>query len=132
MKAVAYFESLAIDNPRALQDVELPEPVPGPRDLLVEVRAGTDGFARDIARMRASVDGGETPEAAIKRADRISARLEALQIAGFSQAEADRLFPVTAPDWMQELEIRLRPPVETRLAYISRFDALIALIDGAQ
>jgi hypothetical protein len=25
--------------------------------LLVEVRAGTDGFARDIARMRASVDG---------------------------------------------------------------------------
>ncbi|WP_120443630.1 YfbR-like 5'-deoxynucleotidase [Paracoccus yeei] len=71
-------------------------------------------------------------KAAIKRADRISARLEALQIAGFSQAEADRLFPVTAPDWMQELEIRLRPPVETRLAYISRFDALIALIDGAQ
>jgi NADPH:quinone reductase and related Zn-dependent oxidoreductases len=39
MKAVAYFESLAIDDPRALQDVELPEPVPGPRDLLVEVRA---------------------------------------------------------------------------------------------
>ena len=39
MKAVAYSESLAIDDPRALQDVELPEPVPGPRDLLVEVRA---------------------------------------------------------------------------------------------
>lgn len=39
MKAVAYFESLAIDDPRALQDVTLPEPLPGPRDLLVEVRA---------------------------------------------------------------------------------------------
>ncbi len=39
MKAVAYYQSLAIDNPESLQDVELPEPIPGPRDLLVEVRA---------------------------------------------------------------------------------------------
>lgn len=39
MKAVAYYQSLPIDDPRALQDVDLPEPEPGPRDLLVEVRA---------------------------------------------------------------------------------------------
>ncbi|WP_296225873.1 zinc-binding alcohol dehydrogenase family protein [Ralstonia sp. UBA689] len=39
MKAVAYYESLPIDAPNALVDITLPEPTPGPRDLLVEVRA---------------------------------------------------------------------------------------------
>lgn len=39
MKAVAYFQNLPIDHPDALQDIDLPEPTPGPRDLLVEVRA---------------------------------------------------------------------------------------------
>ncbi|BCD84904.1 oxidoreductase [Pseudomonas solani] len=39
MKAVAYYQSLPIDHADALQDVELPAPIPGPRDLLVEVRA---------------------------------------------------------------------------------------------
>lgn len=39
MKAVAYYQSLPINDPAALQDIELPAPQPGPRDLLVEVRA---------------------------------------------------------------------------------------------
>ncbi|EQM72010.1 zinc-binding alcohol dehydrogenase family protein [Pseudomonas tohonis] len=39
MKAVAYYQSLPIDHTDALQDVELPAPTPGTRDLLVEVRA---------------------------------------------------------------------------------------------
>ncbi len=39
MKAVAYYQSLSIDNPQALQDVQLDAPTPGPRDLLVEVKA---------------------------------------------------------------------------------------------
>lgn len=39
MKAIAYYQSLPVDHPDALQDVQLPEPTPGPRDLLVEVRA---------------------------------------------------------------------------------------------
>ena len=39
MKAVAYFHSLPIQDPQALQDIELPEPVAGPRDLLVDVKA---------------------------------------------------------------------------------------------
>lgn len=39
MKAVAYFDSLPSSNEQSLQDVELPTPTPGPRDLLVEVRA---------------------------------------------------------------------------------------------
>lgn len=39
MKAIAYYQSLPVDHPDALQDVQLPDPTPGPRDLLVEVRA---------------------------------------------------------------------------------------------
>ncbi len=39
MKAVAYYQSLPADHPEALQDVQLDAPTPGPRDLLVEVRA---------------------------------------------------------------------------------------------
>lgn len=39
MKAIAYQEALPISDPLALQDVTLPAPEPGPRDLLVEVRA---------------------------------------------------------------------------------------------
>jgi zinc-binding alcohol dehydrogenase family protein len=39
MKAVAYCQSLPADHPEALQDVQLDAPTPGPRDLLVEVRA---------------------------------------------------------------------------------------------
>lgn len=40
MKAVSVTQhALPIDNPQALIDISLPRPTPGPRDLLVEVRA---------------------------------------------------------------------------------------------
>lgn len=39
MKAIAYQKALPISDPQSLQDVELPAPQPGPRDLLVDVRA---------------------------------------------------------------------------------------------
>lgn len=39
MKAIAFFKNLPADHPEALQDVTLPDPVPGDHDLLVEVRA---------------------------------------------------------------------------------------------
>ncbi|MBL4979597.1 zinc-binding alcohol dehydrogenase family protein [Pseudomonas fluorescens] len=39
MKAIAYYASLPINDPESLQDIELPAPVAGPRDLLVEVKA---------------------------------------------------------------------------------------------
>lgn len=39
MKAVGYYLPGPIDRTDALVDIELPDPVPGPRDLLVEVRA---------------------------------------------------------------------------------------------
>ncbi len=39
MKAVAYQKNLPISDAAALQDVELPAPAPGPRDVLVRVKA---------------------------------------------------------------------------------------------
>lgn len=39
MKAVAYYQSLPADNQQSLVDIELAAPTPGPRDLLVEVKA---------------------------------------------------------------------------------------------
>lgn len=39
MKAIAYYHSLPSTDPLALQDIQLPAPTPGPRDLLVAVRA---------------------------------------------------------------------------------------------
>ena len=39
MHAVALKSGLPIDDERSLVDVELPDPQPGPRDVLVEVRA---------------------------------------------------------------------------------------------
>jgi uncharacterized protein len=65
-------------------------------------------------------------KAAIKRADRISAWLEAVQIAGFRQDEADRLFGRPRSDLLAGLEIRLRPPVEVRGAFVARHEALVS------
>jgi zinc-binding alcohol dehydrogenase family protein len=39
MKAIALTRYLPIDHPESLVDVELPDPVPGPHDLVVAVRA---------------------------------------------------------------------------------------------
>ncbi|MHA7985673.1 zinc-binding alcohol dehydrogenase family protein [Rathayibacter sp. CAU 1779] len=41
MHAVALTRGLPIDDARSLIDIELPEPAPGPRDVLVEVRAAS-------------------------------------------------------------------------------------------
>lgn len=63
----------------------------------------------------------------IKRADRVSAWLEATRIAGFSEAEAARFFRRPSPALIEGLELRLRPPVETRSAYLARHAALLPL-----
>ena len=39
MKAIGYRQNLPVDQPHALEDLELPAPAPGPRDLLVRVKA---------------------------------------------------------------------------------------------
>lgn len=61
----------------------------------------------------------------IKRADRISAWMEAVQIAGFSEAEATGFFGRPDPALTEGLAIRLRPPVEARNDYTARHAALL-------
>ena len=63
----------------------------------------------------------------IKQADRISARMEAVQIAGFTEAEATRYFGKPAdPAWIDGLGIVLRPPVEPRRDFVLRCRELMA------
>jgi uncharacterized protein len=61
----------------------------------------------------------------IKRADRISAWMEATQIAGFSEAEATRFFGRPDPRLTEGLDIVLRPPVQTRTAFTARHAELL-------
>ncbi|WP_145107440.1 HD domain-containing protein [Cereibacter sediminicola] len=65
----------------------------------------------------------------IKKADRISAWLEAVQIAGFTEAEADRFFGRPAEALLDGLKIRLRPPVEVRAAFTARHQELQLALD---
>lgn len=65
-------------------------------------------------------------KAAIKRADKVSAWLEATRIAGFSVPEADRIFGRPPEGVLAGLEIRLRPPAEARRAFLDRHAALLA------
>ncbi|GGH29326.1 hypothetical protein GCM10010973_18770 [Cribrihabitans marinus] len=62
----------------------------------------------------------------IKRADRISAWMEATRIAGFSEVEATRFFGRPDRTLMEGLDIRLRPPVEVRAAFTDRHSALMS------
>ena len=61
----------------------------------------------------------------IKKADKISAWLEAVQIAGFSTDEADKFFGKIDTNMAQTLEIRLRPPVEVRNDFTARHAELM-------
>jgi uncharacterized protein len=64
----------------------------------------------------------------IKRADRVSAWLEAVQIAGFSRDEADKFFgPIDAQGAsLRGLTIRLRPPMEVRAGFVDRHNTLLS------
>jgi uncharacterized protein len=62
---------------------------------------------------------------AIKAADKISAWLEAVRIAGFREGEADKLFGKPGPEVVRGLEIRLRPPAEVRADYVARVQSLL-------
>ncbi|MFJ4194528.1 zinc-binding alcohol dehydrogenase family protein [Pseudomonas sp. NPDC089534] len=58
MKAIAYYASLPISDEKSLQDIELPEPVPGPRDLLVEVKAISVNPVDTKVRQNVAPEGG--------------------------------------------------------------------------
>lgn len=68
----------------------------------------------------------KTVKAAIKRADNVSAYLEATRIAGFSESEAAKLFGKPKPEVIEGFDVLLRPPVETRAAFTARHDTLLA------
>lgn len=59
MKAIGYTHSLPSSDPRALLDIQLPEPTPGPHDLLVEVRAISVNPVDTKVRMRAQPAEGQ-------------------------------------------------------------------------
>ena len=61
----------------------------------------------------------------IKKADKISAWMEATQIAGFSDAEASRFFGRPDDALIADLTIALRPPAEVRAAFLARHAALL-------
>ena len=62
----------------------------------------------------------------IKKADKVSAWLEAVQIAGFTESEATRFFGRPDPALTEGLSIRLRPPVEVRHDYTARHAELMS------
>lgn len=64
----------------------------------------------------------------IKKADKISAWMEATQIAGFSDTEANKLFGKPDATVLQGLTIELRPPVQARNDFTARHEALLALM----
>lgn len=59
MKAIAYYQSLPAEHPEALQDIQLPEPTPGPRDLLVQVHAISVNPVDSKIRRNVSPQAGE-------------------------------------------------------------------------
>ena len=62
-------------------------------------------------------------KAKIKRADKISAWLEATQIAGFTRDEADKFFGAPRVD-TSAFTVQLRPPQEVKAAFLARHHAL--------
>lgn len=62
----------------------------------------------------------------IKKADKISAWLEATQIAGFLETEATQFFGRPDPALTHGLSITLRPPVQVRAALTARHRDLLA------
>ena len=61
----------------------------------------------------------------IKKADLVSAYMEATQIAGFSEAEARKFFGKPDAALIEGLDIHLRPPIDVRAAFAARHAQLL-------
>jgi 5'-deoxynucleotidase YfbR-like HD superfamily hydrolase len=59
-------------------------------------------------------------KAQIKRADRVSAWLEAVHIAGFAAGEANRFFGAPRVEGLGEIAIRLRAPAAVKADFLAR------------
>lgn len=64
----------------------------------------------------------------VKKADKVSAWMEAVQIAGFSKAEADKLFGKQDPAIISDLKLHLRAPKEVRQDFTTRHEELLAAL----
>ncbi|GGE46543.1 hypothetical protein GCM10011360_37270 [Primorskyibacter flagellatus] len=111
---------------------DAPEYVIG--DMISPVKAAVGpGYGALDDRLTAAVHirfglPAQTPAALkkkIKKADKVSAWMEAVQIAGFSETEADRFFGRPDAALMEGLAISLRPPVEVRNDFTRRHAALL-------
>ncbi|MGB3408545.1 MAG: HD family hydrolase [Jannaschia sp.] len=115
---------------------DAPEYVIGDMISPVKAAVGPDYGALD-ARLQAAINirfglPAVTPprlKQRIKKADRISAWLEAVQIAGFTRSEADRFFGAPDIDLLADLSITLRPPAEVRTAFLAQHAALMRACD---
>lgn len=114
---------------------DAPEYVIG--DMISPVKAAVGpGYGALDDRLTAAIHvrfglPAETPKALkrqIKKADKISAWLEATQIAGFTFEEANRFFGEPEDGVIDGLKIVLRAPLETRAAFTARYQELIATL----
>jgi uncharacterized protein len=112
---------------------DAPEYVIG--DMISPVKAAVGAGYGDLdARLTAAIHirfglPASLPPAikkAIKAVDRVSAWAEAVQIAGFTRAEADRFFGAPDPALAQDCTIRLRPPADVRADFIARTEFLLS------
>ncbi|MFQ5624498.1 MAG: HD domain-containing protein [Paracoccaceae bacterium] len=112
---------------------DAPEYVIG--DMISPVKATVGpGYAALDKRLTAAVhvrfglpaEIPQTVKKQIKRADRYSAWLEAVQIAGFTEAEANRLFRAPTDAALRGLEIRPRPPAAVKRDFLKRHAELLA------
>jgi 5'-deoxynucleotidase YfbR-like HD superfamily hydrolase len=112
---------------------DAPEYVIG--DMISPVKAAVGpGYAALDARLQRAVHlrfglPAELPgqvKSLIKRADSISAWLEAVRIAGFGEAEANRLFGAPRLEGVGGLRLHLRPPAEVKRAFLARHAELLA------
>lgn len=68
----------------------------------------------------------QTVKRQIKKADKISAWMEAVQIAGFTTIEANKLFGRPDPEMMRDLSITLRAPSFVRQDFTTRHATLLS------
>lgn len=82
-------------------------------------------FEACLLRFGLSGRNTEATMALIKRADRASAYLEAIQVAGFSEEEARRIFRPPRGVVLDRLTLECQPPSEVEQAFLRRFHALL-------
>lgn len=117
---------------------DAPEYVIG--DMISPVKAAVgDGYATLDKRLTQAVHirFGLPPvlppsiKTRIKRADRISAWIEAVRLAGFTVSEADRYFGDARAAGLEGHALTPRPPAEVKQAFIARFRELMARCEPA-